>query len=184
MHEEINNKRDMYKRIKALCKHYNPDIIHNNADPPKEQPIHKSLLTQLVAAKEHIVEMVFENNIKKKYNSKALQDDITLIINRLTKVVKESYLKKIANLSNPAINTTIQQQNEDIKQINPSVSSKRLLSELIRCEVDPKIEKVIKDISNKVDETLLDRMINRNEKCTINLIQSYKVSYVIILKLE
>ena len=155
MHEEINNKKDMYKRIKALFKNY------------EQQPIHKSLLTQLVAAKEHIVEMVFENNIKKKYNSKALQDDINMIINRLSKVVKESYLKEIANSSNPAMNTTIQHQNEEI---NLSISSKRLLSELIRCEVDPNIEKIIKDISNKVDETLLDRMINRNEKCTINII--------------
>lgn len=167
MHEEINNKKDMYKRIKALFKNYNPDIIHNHYE---QQPIHKSLLTQLVAAKEHIVEMVFENNIKKKYNSKALQDDINMIINRLSKVVKESYLKEIANSSNPAMNTTIQHQNEEI---NLSISSKRLLSELIRCEVDPNIEKIIKDISNKVDETLLDRMINRNEKCTINIIQCF-----------
>ena len=167
MHEEINNKKDMYKRIKALFKNYYPDIIHNHYE---QQPIHKSLLTQLVAAKEHIVEMVFENNIKKKYNSKALQDDINMIINRLSKVVKESYLKEIANSSNPAMNTTIQHQNEEI---NLSISSKRLLSELIRCEVDPNIEKIIKDISNKVDETLLDRMINRNEKCTINIIQCF-----------
>ena len=174
MHFELEKRKEMYKKIKLLTKHYNPHII-NNSEENKNVPLHKTILTQLVAAKEHIVEMVFENNIKKKYSSKAVQDDVNMMINNLSKVVRESYIREIAN-SNEEVCPKIQEQSKkdaEIKKKDNTLYSKRLLSELIRCEVEPNMENLIKEISSKIDETMLDKMINSKTNCTINLIQCF-----------
>ncbi len=173
MRFELEKRKDEYSKIKLLTKHYNPHII--NEEKSENNSLHKTLLTQLVAAKEHIVEMVFENNIKKKYSSKAVQDDMNLMINNLSKVVRESYIREIAN-SNEQMSPKIQEQSENdsaIKMKDRTLYSKRLLSELIRCEVEPNMELLIKEISSKIDETMLDKMINQKTNCAINLIQCF-----------
>ena len=125
-------------------------------------------LNEKVSAKYWLRKMINENN---------------KIINKLSKIVRESYLKEISKSSDPNFNPNIQEQtplvtDSEIREEssnNPDVPfySKRLLSELIRCEVDPKIEKIIKDISSKVDELMLDQLINSRTNCAINLIQHF-----------
>lgn len=188
MHFEIENLKDTRETIKRFVRYYNPNASYKSPSQepfkkPQCQPFHKAILTQLVAAKEHIVEMVFEKNMIKKFNSKAIHDDINKIINKLSKVARESYLKEISKSSDPNFNPNIQEQtplvtDSEIREEpsnNPDVTfySKRLLSELIRCEVEPKIEKIIKDISSKVDELMLDQLINSRTNCAINLIQHF-----------
>lgn len=188
MHIEIENLKDIRENIKKCVRYYNPNAFNKspNQEPfkaPQPQSFHKTILTQLVAAKEHIVDMVLEKNILKKFNSKEIHDDMNQIINKLSKVVRESYLKEISKSSDPNFNPNTQEQNplatsSDIREEQSNNSdttfySKRLLSELIRCEVDPRIEKTIKDISLKVDELMLDQLINSRTNCTINLIQHF-----------
>ena len=169
MHIELERLKntEMYKKIQLLCKVYNPNLFNSNANCNSKS----SILTQLVAAKEHIIDMVIEKNMIKKFNSKAIHDEINFMMNRLSKVVRESYIKEIVKSSNPQITPSIEEPMKDIG--DSSVYSKRLLSELIRCEVDPPTEKMIREISRKIDETMLDQMINKRTNCSINLIKNF-----------
>ena len=169
MHIELERLKntEMYKKIQLLCKVYNPNLFNSNAKHNSKS----SILTQLVAAKEHIIDMVIEKNMIKKFNSKAIHDEINFMMNRLSKVVRESYIKEIVKSSNPQITPSIEEPMKDIG--DSSVYSKRLLSELIRCEVDPPTERMIREISRKIDETMLDQMINKRTNCPINLIKNF-----------
>lgn len=165
MHYELEQLKstETYKKIKLLCKVYNPNLFNsNNANNQS------SILTQLVAAKEHIIDMVVEKNIIKKYNSKAVHNEINIIMNRLSKVVRECYINEIVKSSNPQITPNTTEESE-----KGSVYSKRLLSELIRCEVDPQMEKLIKEISLKIEDSMLDQMINKKTNCSINVIKHF-----------
>lgn len=201
---EVQNviKRYNYEKIKKMYVNYNYNIIQetkssfnnqvNNVTELLQQQIFnknkknnfftKNILTHLITAKEHLVDLVLETHQRKNYSGNEL-------IKTIQSITSPGEMEKINN-SMFNISNEDSMQIDDSSANNMSVStasvtdenvsfySKRILSELTKCEVDEKLKEQIDEITHKVDEEILDVLINQKENTTINMISSF-ICYIV-----
>ena len=203
-------KNNSYEKIQYLKLFYNPSLIHNynglyqnnffnwkNNQNSNLQLINNSpqkhLLTKLLVAKERIVNMVLA--IKEKKNGENFHQEAWSVIQKMSEISKEVYLKEMTEYDKKEHKSIISietNDNSSYNQISTSIDSnysfysngssidnnysfysKRLLSELTKCEVSPQIQKLIDEISNKIEENYLDSLINNQYNCSINQIHPF-----------
>ena len=203
-------KNNSYENIQYLKLFYNPSLIHNynglyqnnffnwkNNQNSNLQIINNSpqkhLLTKLLVAKERIVNMVLA--IKEKKNGENFHQEAWSVIQKMSEISKEVYLKEMTEYDKKEHKSIISIESNDnssYNQISTSIDSnysfysngssidnnysfysKRLLSELTKCEVSPQIQNLIDEISNKIEENYLDSLINNQYNCSINQIHPF-----------
>ena len=203
-------KNNSYENIQYLKLFYNPSLIHNynglyqnnffnwkNNQNSNLQLINNSpqkhLLTKLLVAKERIVNMVLA--IKEKKNGENFHQEAWSVIQKMSEISKEVYLKEMTEYDKKEHKSIISIESNDnssYNQISTSIDSnysfysngssidnnysfysKRLLSELTKCEVSPQIQNLIDEISNKIEENYLDSLINNQYNCSINQIHPF-----------
>ena len=148
----------------------------------------------MITAKEHLVDLVLETHQKKNYLKgdyliKTIQQ-IQSPLNDGKQIIPENTNSNL-NLINSIDNNSKVKNDSDSMQIddnsystasntdeNVSFYSKRILSELTKCEVDDSLKGQIDAISQKVDEQILDVMINQKENTSINMI-SFFICYIV-----
>ena len=203
-------KNNSYENIQYLKLFYNPSLIHNynvfyqnnlfnwksdqntNLQLINNSP-QKHLLTKLLVAKERIVNMVLA--IKEKKNGENFHQAAWSVIQKMSEISKEVYLKEMTEYDKKEHKSIISietNDNSSYNQISTSIDSnysfysngssidnnysfysKRLLSELTKCEVSPQIQNLIDEISNKIEENYLDSLINNQYNCSINQIHPF-----------
>ena len=203
-------KNNSYEKIQYLKLFYNPSLIHNynvfyqnnlfnwksdqntNLQLINNSP-QKHLLTKLLVAKERIVNMVLA--IKEKKNGENFHQAAWSVIQKMSEISKEVYLKEMTEYGKKEHKSIISietNDNSSYNQISTSIDSnysfysngssidnnysfysKRLLSELTKCEVSPQIQNLIDEISNKIEENYLDSLINNQYNCSINQIHPF-----------
>jgi hypothetical protein len=176
MQQESKNLN--YELIKCLYKYYNPSLAHNddminfnkekvNNNNEEEKGINnfkKKIFTPLISAKQRIVDLVFE------FTSVA-----SFVKYPKEKVFMKSSLQKINEMSkeyqfNPLLQEIQTEQNEedDNKMVIDndnnnnefSLCEKRVLSELAKCDYGPDVTNFVKEISEKIYENYLDKVLN------------------------
>ena len=163
-----------YKNIKNFKTYYNPNIVkkekdNNEKEKEKENSINQisnKILTFLTCAKERIVDMVFEAQLKNKIENN--KEELKLINLTLNKITKESTEKFQNNLIKKNINQNEEEKlkNKENEKINHSYYSKRVLSELVKCETDSNTLNLINNLGKKIDEFYLDKLLNSKYKIT------------------
>ena len=195
---EIRN--NSYEKIQYSKFFYNPSLIQNfnilnkenifNINDNKTQNIflnlqnnspQKHLLTKLLTAKERILNMVLA--IKEKKNGENFHQEVWSFIQKMSEISKEVYLKEITDYEKREHKSVISIENLDNSSFlnqtcnssdsNYSFYSKRLLSELTKCEVSPQIQNLIDEISSKIEENYLDSFINNQYNCTLQQIHPF-----------
>ena len=208
-------KRFNYEKIKKMYNNYNYSIVqekksafsnsnennvmellkkHLNNKNKSTNFFTKNILTHLITAKEHLVDLVLETHQKKNYLKgdyliKTIQQ-IQSPLNDGKQIIPENTNSNL-NLINSIDNNSKVKNDSDSMQIddnsystasntdeNVSFYSKRILSELTKCEVDDSLKGQIDAISQKVDEQILDVMINQKENTSINMI-SFFICYIV-----
>jgi len=185
-------KKLNYERIKNLKKYYNPYIIQKNENNIKNKQCEwyslKNISTFLAGTKARIIDMVFELQLKNKvYNDKKeiefVNDSIKKIRQMSREFIKSQTLNKdfivkidnltdeINNNNNNNINININNNNNNKNNNNnnnneniPSYYSKRVLSEVIKLDLDKETEKKVILISKKLEEDYLDKILNSKYK--------------------
>lgn len=181
------------------------NYLHNqkNAMVKKSCFIKSKLLTHLVATKERIVDMVLEKRAKRFINDANMQKEFNAIVEKIHSIPKETFTEykkhpiiklnkgnnKMINDDNMMVDTdyrsstsTIDNNSNNNSNSNNTEYSKRVISELIKCEIDDNTRTKINEISQKVDELFLDVLLNQNEK-NINMINPF-VCYIIEINSE
>lgn len=162
-----------YKNIKNLKTYYNPKIvkkdnkkiINNEKDNNSINQIPARILTFLTCAKERIVDMVFEAQLKNKIEND--KEELKLINSTLNKITRESREKLQNNQKEINKNEKYENiKNEKENNLNHSYYSKRVLSELVKCETDSKTLNLINQLGKKIDEIYLDKLLNSKYKMT------------------
>lgn len=210
-------KKQNYDNIKLLYSYYNPyilkesnltnknvlnnSIVKNNFLNIKNEKTRK-FLTNILSAKERIVDLILEINSNKnleetkkffeqtKFSSKITLNNLDNKSNFINNQNNLNNLNKI-NIEYPIINN---QNLNDLELINikeeklpstysnsdtnTSFYSKRLLSELTKCEIEEGMKKLIDDISTKIEDNYLDNLINNQKNCYLTTI-SYFLCYII-----
>jgi hypothetical protein len=210
-------KKQNYDNIKLLYLYYNPYILKetnltnknflnnsiekNNFLKIKNEKTRK-FLTNILSAKERIVDLILEINSNKnleetkkffeqtKFSSKISLNKFDNESNFINNQNNINNLNKI-NIEYPIINN---QNLNDLELINikkeklpstysnsetnTSFYSKRLLSELTKCEIEEGMKKLIDDISTKIEDNYLDNLINNQKNCYLTTI-SYFLCYII-----
>ena len=205
-------KNNSYEKIHYLKLFYNPSLIQNfnglnydnyfNLEKTQKTNLQltnnspqKHLLTKLLVAKERIVNMVLA--IKEKKNGENFHQEVWSIIQKMSEISKEVYLKEMTDydrkehksiisidtndnsnnnqtsFSNDSNNSFYSNVSFNSIDNNYSFYSKRLLSELTKCEVSPQIQNLIDEISNKIEENYLDSFINNQFNCSLNQIHPF-----------
>lgn len=207
-------KRYNYEKIKKLYSHYNYKVVQepksaftNNTDDKvietlrqhlnkkdNKNNFQKSLLTHLITAKEHLVDLVLETHQKKNYSG---VDNLMKAMEQITYSENENKPKSFSNSilsfnleKEKEINNDMQVDDNScnysseyistssVTDENVSFYSKRILSEITKCEVDEKFKMEIDEISQKVDELILDVLINQKENTSINIISAF-ICYIV-----
>ena len=163
-----------YEKISNLKKYYNPNEIplkndnsnsnHKNSDFLKK--IHSNLSTFLAGTKERIVDMVFEFQIKNKINNDKKEIEfINEAIQKITEMSREFVKSKTLNDKDTVIKLDNNSNNCIQKNNNiPNVYSKRVLSEVVKLDINEETEKIIMLISKTLDEYYLDKILNSKYK--------------------
>jgi len=210
-------KKQNYDSIKLLCLYYNPYIlkesnltnkcilnnliIKNNILNIKNEKT-KKFLTNILSAKERIVDLILEINSKKnleetkKIFEQTNKFSSTISLNKLNNsnfINNQNNINDLnkINIEYPIINN---QNLNDLELINikkeklpstysnsdtnTSFYSKRLLSELTKCEIEEGMKKLIDDISTKIEDNYLDDLINNQKNCYLTTI-SYFLCYIV-----
>lgn len=155
--------------------------------------ISNKLLTHLVAAKERIIDLVLENRARRYIHDVNVQKEFNEIVEKVHSIPKEIITERQEfpifdlNKSNKKsedemmvdceIISNTSTKDDNNSYISNTEYSKRVISELIKCEIDDDTRAKINEISQKVDELFLDVLLNQNDK-NINLINSF-VCYII-----
>ena len=188
--KEIKNLN--YNKVNNLKKYYNPKIIeknennnqnnnnmsideeinsnnniNNNLNNSYFQKIHSNLCTFLAGTKERIVDMVFEFKVKNKINNDKKEIEfINEAIQKITQMSREFIKSQTINNKDTVIK--IENSNNNISKNNneniPSYYSKRVLSEVVKLNMDEETEKKIILISKKIEESYLDKILNSKYK--------------------
>ena len=188
--KEIKNLN--YNKVNNLKKYYNPKIIeknennnqnnnnisideeinsnnniNNNINNSYFQKIHSNLCTFLAGTKERIVDMVFEFKVKNKINNDKKEIEfINEAIQKITQMSREFIKSQTINNKDTVIK--IENSNNNISKNNneniPSYYSKRVLSEVVKLNMDEETEKKIILISKKIEESYLDKILNSKYK--------------------
>ena len=172
--------------IETLRQHLNKKDNKNN--------FQKSLLTHLITAKEHLVDLVLETHQKKNYSG---VDNLMKAMEQITYSENENKPKFFSNSilsfnleKEKEINNDMQVDDNScnysseyistssVTDENVSFYSKRILSEITKCEVDEKFKMEIDEVSQKVDELILDVLINQKENTSINIISAF-ICYIV-----
>ena len=181
-YEKVNNLKKYYnpniKEKNDNNKHYNNNMSidedinsnnqsDNNSNNSYFQKIHSNLCTFLAGTKARIVDMVFEFKIKNKIsNDKKEIEFINEAIQKITQMSRDFIKSQTINNKDTVIK--IENSNNHIsKNTNeniPSYYSKRVLSEVVKLDMDEETEKKIILISKKIEESYLDKMLNSKYK--------------------
>ena len=164
-------KKLNYERIKNLKKYYNPYIIQKNENNIKNKQCEwyslKNISTFLAGTKARIIDMVFELQLKNKvHNNKKEIEFINEAIQKITQMSREFIKSQTINNKDTVIK--IENSNNNISKNNneniPSYYSKRVLSEVVKLNMDEETEKKIILISKKIEESYLDKILNSKYK--------------------
>ena len=154
----------------------------------------KSLLTKMVSVKEHLVDVVLQFDKKNEYtyNKKKeisemleqISNNSNSLINNEMEIEEENKINQKNNINNNNINNNsnfnnINNSNYDSEESTKSSSfySKRILSELQKCEFSEEIQNKINEISEKVFDLFLDVLIYYGER-SINIIKPF-ICYIV-----
>ena len=166
----------------------------------------KNLLTKMVSVKEHLVDVVlqFEKKNEYTYNKREeisemleqISNNSNSLINNEMEIEEEKKINQIKNnydnninninINNNNINindnssfNNINNSNYDSEESTKSSSfySKRILSELQKCEFSEEIQIKINEISEKVFDLFLDVLIYYGER-SINIIKPF-ICYIV-----
>lgn len=177
----------------AFMSNNNPiDMLKKHLNKKKEGHTcflkNSKLLTHLIAAKERMIDMVLENRTKRIFSDTQMQQSINELMDKLHTISKQTY--SISNEEHPFREEMPKDKKKEMQvddddkmntlpseSNNSSIYSKRVLSELIKCEINDEIRVQINEISQKVDELFLDVLLNQGEKNT-NIINPF-LCYII-----
>ena len=140
---------------------------------------HSNLCTFLAGTKERIVDMVFEFKVKNKINNDKKEIEfINEAIQKITQMSREFIKSQTINNKDTVIK--IENSNNNISKNNneniPSYYSKRVLSEVVKLNMDEETEKKIILISKKIEESYLDKILNSKYKM-IKVFRSFYLLY-------
>ena len=158
----------------------------------------KNFLTKMVSVKEHLVDVVLQFDKKNEYtyNKKKeisemleqISNNSNSLINNDMEIEEEKKINQINNTNNNNSNININ-NNSNLNNINnsnydseestksSSFYSKRILSELKKCELSEEIQNKINEISEKVFDLFLDVLIYYGER-SINIIKPF-ICYIV-----
>jgi len=145
-------KNHNYDNIKLLYSYYNPYILNDNNNSQKQNILDNSIFNNILNIK---------NKKRKKFNTNILSAK-ERIVDLVLDIKKENLS---SNHSNSDTNNT-------------SFYSKRLLSELTKCEIKEEMKKLIDDISAKIEDNYLDNLLNTKKNCYLTTV-SYFLCYLI-----
>jgi hypothetical protein len=179
------SKNLRYDVIKRLYKYYNPSLVHDDemisSDKIKKtnnyeedngiNNFKKKIFTPLISAKQRIVDLVFEftsvASLAKYPKEKVF---IKSSLQKMNEMSKEyQYNRQIQETqSNSQDNNDQMEIDNDIDIENDNdnneflLCEKRVFSELAKCDYGPEVTNFVKEISEKIYECYLDKVLNMN----------------------
>ena len=184
--QEQKGNNTFIQRNQSTTKTNNPtellkEHLNTKTNSDNLTPFRSTLLTYLTSATERLVYLVLETHQINKFLTKN-PEKIKTFLERFSAQEGE-HLRSFLNEKNNHIQLPekkdIQMNNDDSSTLsntsseNKVVYSKLIFGQLSKCEVSENIKSEIDSISQRVDESILDVLINQNKNCSVSVIGSF-----------